>query len=133
MFEKMLAKNDTHILKFFLHISPEEQLKRFYDRVANPDKHWKISESDYTERKHWDDYMGAYEEIFNRCSHDHAPWFIIPGNKKWFSRYAISQILVEYMESMNLKFPPPKVDADKIRKDYFGIKNPGDKPRFDKI
>jgi len=79
-FEEMLAANDTHILKFFLHISKEEQLKRFKDRLDDPSKRWKISEADYKERLYWRDYVAAYEESFSRCSTDHAPWFIIPSN-----------------------------------------------------
>ncbi len=131
MFEKMLAKNDTHILKFFLHISPEEQLRRFWDRVADPTKHWKISEMDYSERKRWDDYQRAYEDALSNCSTDLAPWFVIPADNKWYARYVISQIAADYLDGIGMKFPPPEIDADKIKRDYFGVNKTGDKPRFD--
>jgi PPK2 family polyphosphate:nucleotide phosphotransferase len=118
-FEEVLADSGTHILKFFLHISKDEQLSRFKDRLDNPGKHWKISESDYTSRAQWDDYKKAYEDALSKCSTDYAPWFVIPSNKKWFRNLALSEILVSYMEDLKMKFPPPTVDADKIRKQYF--------------
>lgn len=80
-FEEMLTQNHTHVLKFFLHISKEEQLERFKSRLDDPTKQWKISESDYTERNRWNDYMRAFEKAMSKCSTDHAPWFIIPANK----------------------------------------------------
>ena len=91
-FERNLAQNGTHILKFFLHISKDEQLERFKDRLDDPAKHWKISETDYTEREKWDEYRGAFEDALEKCSADHAPWFIIPSNKKWFRNLAVSEI-----------------------------------------
>jgi PPK2 family polyphosphate:nucleotide phosphotransferase len=82
-FEKGLFDNDTNILKFYLHISKEEQLKRFKDRLEDPTKQWKISEDDYKDRSFWDEYMQAYEDALSRCSTQQAPWFVIPANPKW--------------------------------------------------
>ncbi len=121
-FEKELAEDDTHILKFYLHISKEEQLNRFQDRLDDPAKQWKISESDYKERNFWDEYTSAYEKALSRCSTEHAPWFIIPSNHKWFRNLAVSRIVVEHLEKMNLQFPPPSVDIEHIRKEYHTAK-----------
>lgn len=117
-FEKNLVENGTHILKFFLHISEDEQLRRFKQRLDDPARHWKISESDYSERKLWPDYMKAYEEALGRTSTKHANWFVIPANHKWFRNLAISSIVVETMESFGMKFPSPKADIEEIRRQY---------------
>ncbi|MGA8553262.1 MAG: polyphosphate kinase 2 family protein [Candidatus Acidiferrales bacterium] len=113
-FEQFLYDNNVTILKFFLHISKNEQEKRFMERIDDPDKRWKISEADFAERKFWDDYVAAYEDALTRCSTKLAPWFIIPANKKWFRNLAVSHIIVETMQAMNLKFPPPAVDIKKL-------------------
>ena len=118
-FERSLAENGTHILKFFLHISKDEQLKRFEQRLDDPTKHWKINESDYTERKRWSDYTVAFEDMLSKCSTDHAPWFVIPANHKWFRDLAISQIMVDYLEDLHMNYPLPSVDIDRIRKKYY--------------
>jgi PPK2 family polyphosphate:nucleotide phosphotransferase len=118
-FEKLLAvENNTAILKFFLHISSEEQLTRFKARLDDPSRNWKISDSDYTEREYWDDYTKAYEEMLSRTSTRHAPWFIIPSNHKWFRDLAISQIIVNALEGLKMKRPKPTVDLVKIRHEY---------------
>ena len=117
-FEKNLAANGTQILKFFLHISKEEQLKRFKERLDDPSKQWKISEADYKERGFWDDYIAAYEEALSRCSTDHAPWFVIPANHKWFRNLAIARIVVEHLESLKMQYPKPTVDLKCIRREY---------------
>jgi len=117
-FEEELTANNTHILKFYLHISKEEQLKRFKERLDDPTKQWKISEADYKERGFWHDYMKAYEEALSRCSTAHAPWFIIPANHKWFRNLAIARIVVEQFEALNMKFPAPAVDLRHIRQEY---------------
>ena len=117
-FEKSLVKNGTRILKFYLHISPEEQLERFKARLGDPERQWKISETDYSERKLWKDYTKAYEEVFERTSTEHAPWHIIPANKKWFRNLAISQIISNAMEEMDLKLPQPQVDIAQIKRKY---------------
>ena len=126
-FESDLVKNDTHILKFFLYISKDEQLKRFKDRLDDPAKQWKISEADYKERPFWDDYTSAYEEALSRCSTEQAPWFIIPSDHKWFRDLAVARIVVEHLEAMDLTFPPPSVDLEQIRKEYHSAKNTKDK------
>ena len=117
-FEKELVAHETHILKFFLHISKEEQLKRFKERLDDPTKHWKISEADYKERGFWKDYVGAYEEALSRCSTSHAPWFVIPSNHKWFRDLAIARIVVEHLESLRMKYPKAAVNIGKIRREY---------------
>jgi PPK2 family polyphosphate:nucleotide phosphotransferase len=117
-FERRLIQNGTHILKFFLHISKEEQLHRFDDRLDDPAKRWKISEADYAEREHWDDYLRAYEDAFARCNSDNAPWFVIPADHKWFRDLAISEIIVSTMEGMNFQIPQPTVDIAEIRRKY---------------
>jgi PPK2 family polyphosphate:nucleotide phosphotransferase len=117
-FEQGLVENDTHILKFYLHISSEEQLSRFKDRLDDPTKNWKISEADYKERAYWDDYRAAYDEALSRCSTERAPWFIIPANHKWFRNLAIARIVVEYVETLGLSYPKPTVDLARIRREY---------------
>ncbi len=117
-FEKSLVDNGTHILKFYLHISKDEQLRRFKQRIDDPTRHWKISESDYTERECWDDYTTAFEDALSRCSTEHAPWFVIPGDHKWFRNLAVSQIVVETLEALKMKFPQPTVDITEIKARY---------------
>ncbi len=94
-FEKLLTNSDTIIMKFFLHISYEEQSERLQARVDDKDKSWKISASDFAERKYWSDYQQAYEDALSRCSTDEAPWYIVPANHKWYRDFAIAQTLVE--------------------------------------
>jgi PPK2 family polyphosphate:nucleotide phosphotransferase len=117
-FEKDLAEHDIHILKFYLHISSEEQLSRFRERIDDPTKRWKISEADYKERGFWHDYMTAYEDVLSRCSSDAAPWFVIPANHKWFRNLAIAQIVVDHLEGLGLRYPKPAVDIERIRAAY---------------
>ena len=117
-FERRLVANGMHIVKFFLHISEAEQLKRFEQRLNDPTKRWKISEADYTEREYWDDYLRAYEDALARCNTDDAPWFVIPADHKWFRDLAISEIIVSTMESMNIQLPPPTVNIEEIRRKY---------------
>jgi PPK2 family polyphosphate:nucleotide phosphotransferase len=114
-FEDMLADNDVVILKFFLHISQQEQTERLRSRLDTPDKHWKLSESDFRERKFWDEYQAAYEDLLSATSRKHAPWFIIPSNHKWYRNVAISQILVDVMAGLKLQYPQPTVDPTKIK------------------
>jgi PPK2 family polyphosphate:nucleotide phosphotransferase len=117
--ERLLAaENNTVIVKFFLYISKEEQLERFKLRLDDPAHQWKISESDYTERKLWDDYVKAYEAMLSRCSTDHAPWFVIPSNHKWFRNLAMSKIIADTLEDMHLQMPKPSVDIEEIRRLY---------------
>jgi PPK2 family polyphosphate:nucleotide phosphotransferase len=117
-FEKNLVESGTHILKFYLHISKDEQLRRFKQRIDDPTRHWKISESDYQEREYWDDYTKAFEDALSNCSTSHAPWFIIPANHKWFRNLAVSQIVVETLESLKMEFPKPTVDINEVKEKY---------------
>ena len=114
-FEEILQENNVRILKFFLHISKQEQKKRFMERMDDPEKRWKISQADFDERKFWDDYTEAYEDVLMRCSRKHAPWFVIPADKKWFRNLAVSHIIVETLEEMHLKFPPPSIDVKNLK------------------
>lgn len=104
-FEDYLADNGTHILKFFLHVSKEEQKQRFLARIDTPEKNWKFSSSDAKERAFWDSYMSAYKDAIEATSTDKAPWYIIPADKKWFTRLAVSEVIVKKMESMDLHYP----------------------------
>ena len=118
-FERLITtENNTTILKFFLHISKEEQLARFKKRLDDPDRQWKISDSDYKEREYWGDYVEAFEDVLNKTSTEHAPWFIIPSNHKWFRDLAISQIIVGQMEEMDMQLPKPTVNLAEIRREY---------------
>ena len=117
-FEKMLSENGTRIVKFYLHISPEEQLERFKQRLDDPTRQWKISESDYSERELWRDYIEAFEDAMEKTSTRHAPWYVIPSNHKWFRNLAISEIVADTMEDMDLKLPPTQVDIAGIRRKY---------------
>ena len=117
-FENMLSQNGTTILKFFLHISPEEQLSRFKQRLDDPSRNWKISESDYSERELWLKYVDAYEGAMELTSTKHAPWYIIPANHKWFRNLAVSQIIADTMDEMGLKLPPARVDIADVRRKY---------------
>ena len=104
-FEKHLAENGTTIIKIFLNISKKEQKKRLMDRIEENDKNWKFSVGDLPERALWNNYMTVYEKAINETSKDHAPWFVIPGDDKWFARVAAVQIIIDALEDMNLKFP----------------------------
>ena len=117
-FEEALVEQGTHILKFFLHISKHEQLKRFKDRLDDPAKRWKISEADYAERKHWDEYADAYADLLSRCSTKHAPWYVVPADHKWFRNLAIARIVVDHLEGMKMHYPAPTVDLDRLRREF---------------
>ena len=117
-FEQRQLANGTHILKFFLHISKEEQLERFEQRLDDPAKRWKISEADYTEREYWEEYEKAYEEVFAKCNSTAAPWFLIPADHKWFRDLAISEIIVAALEALKIQVPKPTVDIADIRRKY---------------
>jgi PPK2 family polyphosphate:nucleotide phosphotransferase len=104
-FESGLAANGTRIVKFFLNVSKEEQKQRFLSRIAEEEKNWKFSMGDVKERAHWDDYMAAYTDAIENTSTDEAPWYIIPADKKWFTRLAVSEVMVQALESMNLRYP----------------------------
>jgi len=113
-FEKNLAENNIVILKFFLNISKQQQKRRFQKRLDDPKRHWKISEADFAERRYWDDYIEAFEAVLSKTSTDWAPWFVIPSDNKWFRNVAVSRIIVETLEGLDMKMPPPTVDVSKI-------------------
>jgi len=117
-FEKGLSLAGTTILKFYLHISEGEQLKRFKKRLDDPTRHWKISESDYAERNFFTQYLTAYEDALNKTSTPYAPWFVIPANHKWFRNLVVSKIVVETLDALHMTFPPTIVDIDDIRRKY---------------
>lgn len=118
-FEQLIVtENNTTLLKFFLHISKEEQLARFKKRLDDPTRQWKISDSDYKEREYWSDYTKAFEDVLTKTSTETAPWFIIPSNHKWFRDLAISQIIVRQMDDMDMQLPKPTVDLAEIRRAY---------------
>jgi len=117
-FERLLAGTGTTILKFFLHISKEEQLARFAQRLDDPGRNWKISEADYKEREFWDAYMAAYEEALAKTSLPHAPWYVVPANHKWFRNLAVSAIVGATLEELGMRYPAPTVDLARIRREY---------------
>jgi len=104
-FERHLTRNGTLVLKFFLHLSKDEQGKRLLKRLDDPKKNWKFSESDMRERRYWDDYQRAYEEMLSATSTDAAPWYVIPADRKWFVRAAIANVVVAKLDALGLQYP----------------------------
>jgi PPK2 family polyphosphate:nucleotide phosphotransferase len=122
-FEKHLTSNGTVIIKFFLNVSKEEQKQRFLKRIDDPEKNWKFSASDIKERGWWDDYMAAYKKAINETASDNAPWYVIPADKKWFTRIAISTIMLKTLEDLNLSYPVlPKAEMDELSMAAEGLK-----------
>jgi PPK2 family polyphosphate:nucleotide phosphotransferase len=117
-FEALLGQSGTTVLKIFLHISKEEQLARFAQRLDDPGRNWKISESDYSERELWDNYVDAYEDAIRATSTDEAPWYVIPSNHKWFRNLAVSQIIADTIAGLDLAFPKPSVNIADMRRKY---------------
>jgi PPK2 family polyphosphate:nucleotide phosphotransferase len=113
-FEANLAASGTTIVKFFLHISKEEQAERFRKRLENPEKHWKFRLADLEERKYWDDYQEAFEDALTKTSTTVAPWYVIPSDSKWYRDWAVLSVLVETMRRMDPQFPPPEDDLEGI-------------------
>jgi PPK2 family polyphosphate:nucleotide phosphotransferase len=113
-FEKLLTDEGTTIVKFFLHISKEEQRLRLQARIDDPTKHWKFSMGDLDERKHWDDYQRAYEDALSETSTAFAPWFIVPADRKWYRDLVVATVLVEAMEKMDLRYPRPEQDVSGV-------------------
>jgi PPK2 family polyphosphate:nucleotide phosphotransferase len=113
-FEQLLAARGTVILKFYLHISKEEQKERFEARLRDPHKNWKFSMGDVEKRGQWDDYMAAFEDALSLCSTPWAPWYVIPANRKWYRNLAISRIIVETLEKLDMRYPPPLENAESI-------------------
>jgi len=104
-FERHMARNGTVIRKFFLHVSKREQKKRFLERLDEPEKNWKFSASDVRERACWDDYQDAYEDMIRNTASEHAPWYVVPADNKWFTRLVISTVVVDTLESLDLAYP----------------------------
>ncbi len=113
-FERLLTEEGTTILKFFLHISKDEQRERLQARLDDPKKHWKFSLGDLDERKVWDQYQAAYEEAISRTSTDSAPWYVIPANRKWYRDLVVATILIQTLEQLDLGFPKPEQDLSGI-------------------
>jgi len=114
-FERMLTDCNVHVIKLFLQISKAEQKQRFQERLSDPSKFWKFNEDDLAKRKHWAAYQEAFEAMLARCSTEHAPWYVIPSDRKWFRNLAVSEILVSALRGLPLKFPEPTVDPAKVR------------------
>jgi PPK2 family polyphosphate:nucleotide phosphotransferase len=113
-FERMLADEGTTILKFFLHISAEEQRERLQARLDDPTKHWKFSLGDLDERRRWDDYTAAYEEAISRTSTSWAPWYVVPADRKWYRNLVVAAVLVETLEGLGMGYPPPEDDLSGV-------------------
>ena len=114
-FERLLVDEGTIILKFYLNINLEEQAERFLDRLQEPDKHWKFNPGDLDDRKLWDDYMQAYEDMLNKTSTNWAPWYVIPSNKKWYRNLLIATIVRDTLVDMKMEFPAPTPDLERYR------------------
>ena len=107
-FERSLVENGTTILKFFLHVSKDEQRQRLQDRIDTPDKRWKFRRADLEERKSWDDYQRAYEDALSKCSTEVAPWYVVPADHNWFRNYAVAEILADALDRLDLRYPDPE-------------------------
>jgi len=114
-FERYLAENDVVIVKFFLHISKDEQKRRLERRLEDSTRQWKVALSDFEERKRWKDYQRAYDDAITRCNTKEAPWYVVPADKKWFRNLAVSQVLVETLEALDMHFPKPTVDLSRVK------------------
>ena len=113
-FERMLTQNGVTILKFFLHISKDEQKRRFEARMQDPSRNWKLSLPDFEERQHWSEYQEAYQEALRKCSTEWAPWYVIPADRKWLRNHVIAELIVQALDDMKLKYPAPSVDISKV-------------------
>lgn len=113
-FERMLAETGTTILKFFLYIDLDEQKERLQARLDDPTKHWKFNIGDLAERRLWNKYIKAYEDVLERTSKEHAPWYVIPANRKWYRDLVISTVLVETLKGLKMDYPKPKDDLGEV-------------------
>ena len=114
-FEKMLTDEGVKVLKFFLHVSKGEQKKRLDKRLDNPLKHWKVSEADFEERKYWNKYVQAHEQMLEKCSRPWAPWYIIPADKKWYRNWLVGQIITRTLEDMDPRLPKATINIAKFK------------------
>lgn len=113
-FERMLTGEGVTLLKFFLHVSKDEQKRRLEARLRDPHKNWKFDPGDLVERKLWDDYQTAFDDMLEHCSTKHAPWYVVPADRKWFRNWVLSETIVHTMEALDMKFPPPVEGLDQI-------------------
>lgn len=113
-FESMLTQNNTKVIKFFLHISKDEQKERLQSRLDDPEKHWKFSTADLAERAYWDDYQEAFQDAINRCATDESPWYVVPANRKWYRDYLISTTVASVLEEMDPQWPEEEEGLDGI-------------------
>jgi len=116
-FERLLTDEGTAIVKFFLHISKDEQRNRLLERIENPAKHWKFEHGDIEERKRWDDYTSAYEDALSETSTERAPWYVVPADRKWYRNLVISQVLIDTLRSLDLEYPEPPADLATVKID----------------
>ena len=114
-FEKHLSQNGTVIVKFFLHISKDEQKERLQARLDDPDKRWKFSTGDLKEREYWERYVDAYQAVLEKCSRGHAPWYVIPADKKWYRDWAVSSIVLQTLAAIDPKAPKPEENLDNVK------------------
>ena len=114
-FERMLTQHRVTVLKFFLHISRAEQKRRLESRLADPAKHWKFTMDDVRERVHWDEYMRAYDDCFRHCSTPHAPWRVVPANRKWYRNLVVARTIADTLEAMAPQYPPPEPALEQVR------------------
>jgi PPK2 family polyphosphate:nucleotide phosphotransferase len=114
-FEKYLTAQGTVVLKFFLHISKDEQRERLQERVDNPKKHWKFNLGDLEERKLWDDYQAAFEDMVRHCNTETAPWYLVPADRNWFRNLVVAGAIVERLEALNLRYPEPEGDLRGVK------------------
>lgn len=114
-FEYALTADGVTVLKFFLHISKDEQKRRLESRLADPDKRWKFSANDLKERAYWDDYQAAFEDAVNECSTAYAPWYVVPANRKWYRNLVVARTIADTLEAMNPKFPAAEKGLDKVK------------------
>lgn len=113
-FERTLTENGVTILKFFLHISKDEQRRRFEARMQDTSRNWKLSLPDFEERQHWNEYQEAYQDALRKCSTERVPWYVIPSNRKWLRNRVIAELIVQALDNMKLKYPAPTVDISKV-------------------
>ncbi|MBI2837884.1 MAG: polyphosphate kinase 2 family protein [Acidobacteria bacterium] len=113
-FEKILSENGVVILKFFLHISKDEQAERFRERLADPTKIWKFNPGDLDMRERWDEFMNAYEDVLEKCTTEHAPWTVVPADRKWHRNLVVAKKIVKTLESLNLEYPDPPPGLEKV-------------------
>ncbi|MEE4195069.1 MAG: PPK2 family polyphosphate kinase, partial [Anaerolineae bacterium] len=113
-FEKMLSDEGTHILKFFLHISADEQKERLQARLDDPSKHWKFSLGDLKERKLWSSYTAAYEDVLSKTSTEWAPWYVVPADRKWYRNYVVAQVIIKTLTGLDMRYPAPEDNLEGV-------------------